>query len=419
MEKKAIIKRRIETVSSMLNERQKRLYLAAEAESLGWGGITYISEISGVDCNTISAGLKELANGRAGTNGGEEDNRVKNIEGTTWDGRQRIRKPGAGRPKIEETQPGITEATLALVDKESYGNPENPLRWTAKSTYTLQEELEKEGYEVSHTKVGQILKDNGFTLQSNRKLMQNGEVHPDRNKQFEHINETCLQYMAEGQPVISVDCKKKENLGNFRNNGAEYREKGKPVAVLDHDFMIAENGKAVPYGIYDIANNEGFVNVGISSDTAEFAVSSIRNWYEQMGKDRFPTASKLFITADGGGSNGSRCRLWKTQLQKLADETGLTIEVAHFPPGTSKWNKIEHRLFSFISKNWRGRPLETLAVVISLIGATTTKQGLTVKCAPDYNTYNTGIKVSKEELDAVLMMGNSFHPEWNYTICPK
>ena len=422
MERNEAIDRRILTVMPLLNERQKRLYLAAEAESLGWGGVSYVSEISGVAASTITEGKRELTTQRRGEGSAtpEKENPfcVKNIEGLTQDGKQRIRKAGAGRPKIEEQQPGITQAILSMVEKDSYGNPENPLVWVAKSTYSISDELQKQNYTISHAQVGKILRENGFSLQMNRKLIQVGKPHPDRNAQFEHINETCITYMAQGEPVVSVDCKKKEKLGNFKNNGSEYCEKGKPVAVLDHDFMIRENGKAVPYGIYDMANNEGFVNVGISSDTAQFAVASLRNWYYQMGRTRFPHATKLYITADGGGSNGSRCRLWKTELQKLADEIGLAIEVSHFPPGTSKWNKIEHRLFSYISMNWRGRPLETLAVVISLIGSTTTSQGLTVKCAPDLNTYLTGIKVSNEELSAVNLIENSFRPEWNYTIFP-
>ena len=418
------IERRILTVMSLLDERQKRLYLAAEAEAIGWGGESRVSEISGVSIHTISAGKKELETRRRGvieegsSEAGKNAYSVKNNEGVTKEGKQRIRKAGGGRRPIEDSQPGITEAILSMVENESYGNPENPLQWVAKSTYTIAEELKKKKYQISHAQVGKILRKNGFTLQMNRKLMQVGKAHPDRNAQFEHINETCLQYMSCGEPVVSVDCKKKEKLGEFQNTGREYHKKGEPVAVLDHDFIIPENGKAVPYGVYDISNNEGFVNVGISSETAQFAVASLRNWYEKMGKQRFPDAKRLYITADGGGSNGSRCRLWKTELQKFADDTGLSIEVSHFPPGTSKWNKIEHRLFSYISMNWRGRPLTTLAVVISLIGSTTTSKGLRVQCSSDLNVYPTGLKVSNSQLKNVCITGNSFHPEWNYTIHP-
>lgn len=415
MERK-VIEKRIQTVMSMLDERQKRIYLAAEAESLGWGGMTLISEVAHVDKNTLTAGKKDLENYRDSSG---KSFAVEEIDGVRKDGYLRTRNKGGGRKSIEETQPGIVEALLRLVDGSTYGNPENPLSWTTKSSRHLAEELGKEHFDVSHMKVKQLLEQQGYTLQANRKLKQVGKSHDDRDAQFQHINDTSKKYMASGQPVVSVDCKKKENLGEFANKGVEYSKKKSPVAVLDHDFYNPENGKAIPYGTYDIANNEGFVNVGISHDTASFAVNSISAWWTEMGRDRYPEAKTLYITADGGGSNGSRNRLWKVELQNFADKTGLTVEVSHFPPGTSKWNKIEHRLFSYISKNWRGRPLETIEIVVNLISATTTAKGLKVGCAVDSGNYETGIKVSDEELNGVNLERNSFHGEWNYKISPR
>lgn len=399
-------KKRIETVLRGLNEKQKRRYLAAEAESLGRGGITAISEFTGVSRNTIAAGIRE--------NREAADRREESPEEET-----RIRVKGAGRKPIEERQPGIIEALEELVDGSSYGNPENPLRWTTKSLHHLEGELKGAGFQISHTKVGEMLKKMGFSLQMNQKMRQVGKESPDRNAQFEHINNTAAAYIAEGQPAISIDCKKKENIGNFKNNGTEYAPKGRPVEVLDHDFFLPEKGKAIPYGVYDLSSNEGYVNVGISADTASFAVQSIRTWWNVMGKERFPEAKRLYITADGGGSNGSRCRLWKTELQKLADELNIPIEVSHFPPGTSKWNKIEHRMFSQISKNWRGRPLESLEVIINLISSTTTKNGLTIKCGLDEKIYQTGIKISDRELADINLVPNDFLEKWNYTIFPS
>ena len=408
---------KLEIMMSNLDERTQRLYLASEADSLGRGGVTVVSRLAGVDRHTISKGIKEIKNSLIVD--GDGKHKTANIEGTTQNGKQRVRKKGGGRKPITETDPGIVEALLALVDNESYGNPENPLRWTCKSTRLLAEELTKEGHPVSHNAVYDLLAAQGFTMQTNRKLLQNGKPHPDRNMQFKHINDTVISYVSCGQPVISVDCKKKENIGQYKNVGAEFHEKGAPVKVLDHDFVDLEKGKVAPYGIYDISNNEGYVNVGISSDTAQFAANSIRCWWNEMGNSRFPQANKLFITADGGGSNGSRCKLWKVELQKLANELGMDIEVSHFPPGTSKWNKIEHRLFSWISKNWRGRPLTSIEVVIELIGATTTGAGLKVKCGLDTNEYVTGLKVTDEELKNTNIHRNTFHGEWNYIISPQ
>lgn len=397
--------KRIKTNINYLNESQLRKYLASEAISLGRGGIKEVSAISGVHRNTISAGIRELQGSLHPSHKKEADF-------------SRIRIKGGGRKPITVTQPGILEALDKLVDPESYGNPENPLRWTTKSTRHLADELQKLGYKIQRDKVGDLLKKLGFSLQQNKKMKQVGKESPNRNGQFRHINRTSLDYLDAGEPVISIDCKKKENIGNFKNAGAEYSPSGRPVEVLDHDFPLAEKGKASPYGVYDILNNEGYVNVGISSDTAVFAVNSIRNWWYYMGAGRFPNASRLYITADGGGSNGSRCRLWKVRLQDLADELLIPIEVSHFPPGTSKWNKIEHRMFSQISKNWRAKPLESLEVIVNLIASTTTTGGLHIECGIDFSTYKTGIKVSDEELANVNIVQNEFCGTWNYTIYP-
>jgi len=393
--------KRIQKIVPILDENQKRMYLAAEAESLGRGGISQISEVLGVSRNTIAAGIKELSGAVELAPAG------------------RIRKEGGGRKSIGQTQPGIMEALEGLVSESSYGDPESPLRWTTKSLRNLSDALLAKGFTISFSKVRQLLNELGYSLQLNQKMLQVGEPHPDRDEQFRHISETAKAFLSEGLPVISIDCKKKELVGNFKNQGAEYAKSGQPVKVLDHDFPLPQLGKVAPYGVYDIAGNEGFINLGISSDTARFAVNSVRQWWDEMGMARYPGASKLYITADGGGSNGSRNRLWKTELQQLANETGLQFQVSHFPPGTSKWNKIEHQLFSYISKNWRGRPLETLMVIISLVESTTTKKGLKVKCGLDTNEYETGIKVSEEELQRINIVRDDFHGEWNYCISPS
>lgn len=396
---------RINKLLPHLDERLRRMYLASEAEALGRGGSVEISKIFNIHPNTLTAGKKDLYS----------DEIVLDKNGENY----RIRRSGAGRKLIQDKYPGVIDALNKLVDNDSFGNPENPLRWTTKSLRNLSKELKAEGIPVGHVTVGKLLESMGFSLQINQKMKQAGTQSPDRDLQFQHINKTAKEYQDNGNPVISIDCKKKENIGNFKNNGAEYAPKKNPRTVLDHDFPLPEYGKALPYGVYDITNNEGFVNVGISKDTAQFAVQSIRSWWNQMGKERFPHASRLYITADGGGSNGSRCRLWKTELQALASEIGIPIEVSHFPPGTSKWNKIEHRLFSQISKNWRGRPLESLAVIVSLIASTTTESGLKVVCHVDTANYSTGIKISEEELRLVNILKSEFHGEWNYTIMPN
>ena len=398
---------RITTVLKILDERQKRVYLAAEATALGYGGISEISRVSHISRTTIAKGQRDYDDIVAGTSD------MLNPE-------YRIRQKGGGRKSVEDISPEIEKAILDMVDKDSYGNPENPLRWTTKSTRHIAEELEKQGYQASHVTVARLLTKNGFTLQENRKLNQVGKDHPDRDSQFKFINDHAKMYMEQGNPVISIDCKKKENVGNFKNFGCDWHKKSHPTKVNDHDWSSKH---AAPYGIYDTTMNEGFVNVGISSDTAQFAVNSIREWWIQMGKQRYPNATVLYITADGGGSNGSRNRLWKSELQVLSDELGFDIVVSHFPPGTSKWNKIEHRLFSQISKNWRNKPLDTYETIVNLIGATKAKSkvgpDLKVSAQLDSTIYQTGIKIDDTQFSAINIIRDSFHGEWNYTIAPS
>lgn len=397
------LKEKIAMMMPLLNEKQRRFYLASEAIAIGRGGIAEVSRLSGVSRSVINAGIKDI-------NEGNMD--VLSVDAP-------IRRKGAGRKPITETQPGIKEALDDLVCDSTYGDPESPLRWTTKSIRNLADELVSKGFKIGYRKVAYLLEEMGYSLQMNRKMNQVGAEHPDRDAQFRHINEKVKAFGAAEMPVISIDCKKKELVGNFKNTGAEYAPKKHPVAVLDHDFPLPGLGKAAPYGIYDISANEGYVSVGISADTAQFAVASIRSWWYSMGVERYPTATKLLITADGGGSNGSRNRLWKTELQNLANETGLAISVCHFPPGTSKWNKIEHRMFSQISKNWRGRPLESLAVIVSLIAATTTRTGLSIQCQLDTTQYPTGIKITDDQLASINIIVDEFHPNWNYTILPQ
>ena len=410
----------IQATLPLLNERQKRLFLANQSQMLGRGGTTLLSNITGVDRNTISAGIKELKEKQE--NDPESPNylKIRNVSGSTLEGKQRIRSPGAGRKPIEETQPGIVDALLEIVkEQNNYGDPEgHVLEWISQSTRSLSEELSSRGYKASHAMVGILLREQGYSLQENQKMKQVGSSHPDRDAQFRNIDATATAYIASGNPVISIDCKKKENIGEFKNNGKTYQEVGKPIIVLDHDFPLPEHGKAAPYGIYDIAKNQGFVNVGISADTAQFAVESIRRWWNEMGKENYPAATSLYITADGGGSNGSRCKLWKLELSKLCEEINIPIEVSHFPPGTSKWNKIEHRMFSFITKNWRGRPLISMAVIVSLISSTKTKAGLTIKCMSDGTHYERGIKVDDETIQGLNIVHSDFLPQWNYTVLP-
>lgn len=393
---------RIRNMLPLLNEKQRRLYLANEAKAIGYGGISQVSRISGVSRVTITQGMAEISS-----------------KGYQPQAQTRLRKKGGGRIKIETKAPEILDELDELLEPYTKGDPMNPLKWTSKSTRALETQLQMKGYKISDTTIAEMLKEQGYSLQSNRKDLAIKPSHPDRDAQFKYINKTAIEQMKAGQPVISIDAKKKEDIGNFKNNGAEYSKKRKPVKVLDHDFPIKELGKATPYGIYDIMKNAGFVNVGISSDTAEFAVESIKKWWYEMGRAAYPQAERIYITADSGGSNGVRVKLWKVKLQELSNELGLTLKVSHFPPGTSKWNKIEHRLFSFISKNWRGKPLISLAVIVNLIGATTTKAGLTVKCVVDYSEYKKGIEVSEEELAKVKLSKDDFHGEWNYSISPN
>jgi len=392
---------RIRNTVPLLDERQKRLYLAYEAKSIGYGGITQVSKISGISRVTITQGMAEISS-----------------EGYKPQAQIRCRKRGGGRKPIETKQPEIIRELEQLLEPHTKGDPMNPLKWSSKSIRALEEAIEQKGYKVSDTTIAEMLKKQGYSLQANKKDLAIKPSHPDRNAQFEYINKTALECMAAGQPVISIDAKKKEKIGNFKNEGVEYSRKYEPIKVLDHDFPIKELGKATPYGIYDIMKNAGFINVGISGDTAEFAVESIKKWWYEMGQKTYPKTSSIYITADSGGSNGVRVRLWKVKLQELSNELGLTLKISHFPPGTSKWNKIEHKLFSFISKNWRGKPLISLAVIVNLISATTTNAGLTVKCVVDRNEYKKGIEVSDEELEKVNLQKDDFHGDWNYSIVP-
>ena len=380
-----------------LNERQRRLMAGAEARALGRGGVAQVARASGLHPETVTAGMAELAGGAPVTD--------------------RVRRPGGGRKPLTETDPTLLSDLQRLVDDEARGDPERPLRWTAKSTRKLAAALGERGHRVSHFVVGQLLHQLGFSLQANVKTRE-GRQHPDRDAQFRQINTAVSEALDAGQPVISVDTKKKELVGDFKNAGREWHPKGEPVQVRTHDFKDPELGKAIPYGIYDLAHNEGWVSVGVDHDTAQFAVASIQSWWEHLGRTRFPSATTLTITADCGGSNGNRTRLWKTELQRLADATGLTVRVCHLPPATSKWNRIEHRLFSFITLNWRGKPLESRQVIIDLIASTTTSTGLKVYARLDEGSYPDRIKVTDAELGAVRLHGDPFHPEWNYTITP-
>jgi hypothetical protein len=391
-----IIRRKYRLIGRSLDERLRRHWAAAEAEALGYGGMACVGAATGLSRTTIRAGLREL----------------KTAECTSG-----VRRAGAGRKRLSEHNPALKAELEALVEPVTRGDPCSPLRWTCLSRANLAKALKMQGHNVSISSVGRLLRHMGYSLQANQKMLE-GSSHPDRNAQFEHINEKVKEQLAAGNPVISVDTKKKELIGNFKNSGRELRPKGSPEKVNVHDFPT-ELGRANPYGVYDIANNVAWVSVGIDHDTATFAVESIRRWWKLMGSEFYKTLKELLITADGGGSNGSRVRLWKLELQRLADELNIPISVCHLPPGTSKWNKIEHRLFSFITQNWRGKPLITHQVVIDLIAATTTKTGLKVRCELDENIYPTGVKVAQEELDGVNIQRDPFHGEWNYKILPK
>jgi transposase len=379
-----------------LNERTRRIWAATEAKQLGWGGITAVELATGISHKTIRKGIEEL----------EESPKLSPTQS---------RHHGGGRKKVTEHYPDLPDVLETLIDPVTRGDPEIPLRWTCKSTSRLAEELKGLGYDIGPTAVRFILHELEYSLQGNKKTRE-GADHPDRNEQFLYINDSVKRFLQSGQPVISVDTKKRENIGNFSNVGREWCRKGKTIETNMHDFPDKELGKAIPYGVYDIGRNEGWVNVGISHDTSQFAVNSIRRWWTRMGSDRFPNATRLLITADAGGSNGYNRRLWKTELQRFATDMGLDITVCHFPPGTSKWNKIEHRLFSFITQNWRGKPLYDLVTIVNLISNTTTSKGLVVKSEVDTTIYKKGIVVDDCELAEVKLKPHDFHGEWNYTI---
>jgi transposase len=394
----AVIVEKYAAVSSVLDERGRRLWAAAESRAIGYGGDAIVSDATGLARQTIRNGRHEIESG---------------VEATG-----RVRRPGAGRKKLTDKQPGVEEALERLVDPLTRGDPMSPLRWTCKSRAKIAAALTKEGWVVSSTSVGRLLNKLGYRLQSVRKRNE-GASHPDRNAQFEHINATADNYIAQHQPVISVDTKKKELVGDFKNDGREWQPKGTPESALVHDFPQDSIGKAVPYGIYDMARNEAWVNIGKSHDTPQFAVASIRRWWSSMGKRAYPDARTIFITADAGGSNGYRSRVWKHELQKFADDVNLRIRVSHFPPGTSKWNKIEHRLFCHITKNWRGKPLRTFETIVDLIGNTRTEAGLRVKAKLDKRKYKKGVVVTKKQMDALSLHPDEFKGDWNYELYPR
>ena len=393
------IKARFDAVSSFLDERGRRLFAASEVRTAGRGGIAAVARATGIARSTISRGLEDLRRGPIGPS-------------------NRVRRRGGGAKRATELQPGLLGALNELVQSSIRGDPEAPLLWVSKSQRKLSAALTEQGFIAGQKLVGRLLKRFGFSLQANAKTRE-GTNHPDRNAQFEHISAEVKAFQAAGEPVISVDTKKKELVGDFKNGGRELRPKGQPEPVRVHDFVIPELGKVAPYGVYDVAANDGWVNLGISHDTAAFAVGSIRRWWHMLGAARYPTAKRLLITADCGGSNGNRVRLWKRELQVLADELGIAITVNHLPPGTSKWNRIEHRLFAFITMNWRAKPLVSYLVIIQLIANTTTDTGLTVTCQIDANTYTKGIKVSDAEMASLNIKPATFHGEWNYTIAPR
>jgi transposase len=391
--------RRYEAIRPHLTERQRRVWLGAEARELGSGGVRVVAEAVGVSPDTVRRGRDEL-----------DDPQPLDVG--------RSRAPGGGRKRAEEHDPGLPSALDALVEPDSRGDPMSPLRWTCKSLRTLAEELAQQGYRVSATLVGRLLHETGYSLQGNAKTLE-GASHPDRDAQFHHIHDTAEEFLAAGEPVVSVDAKKKELVGQFKNGGRAWRPKGQPEQVNTHDFADPELGKAIPYGVYDLAANTGWVAVGTDHETAAFAVNTLRSWWQAEGRQTYPHAHRLLITADSGGANGHRRRAWKTELAALASETGLDIHVAHLPPGTSKWNKVEHRLFSQITRNWRARPLTSHETVINLIAATTTSTGLSVTAELDTAEYPTGIKISDREMNALPLTRAAWHGEWNYALHPN
>jgi len=391
------IRKRYEALRPSLDERGRRMFAAAEARAAGVGGVSAVARATGVARSTIDRGLKEL----------DAPQRTR-----------KIRRAGGGRLALTQKDPTLLEDLRRLLEPATLGDPMRPLLWVSKSHAKLAAALREMGHQVSATRIPQLLERLGYRRQVNRKTRE-GASHPDRDAQFEHINAKVLAFQNAGHTAISVDTKKKELIGDYKNAGSDYRPQGRPIGVNVHDFADKELGKAIPYGVYDISANTGWVSVGVDHDTAEFAVNAIRRWRGLVGRERYGASDRLLITADGGGSNGSRVRLWKLELQKLADETGLTITVCHYPPGTSKWNKIEHRLFCHITQNWRGRPLTSRLAIVELIAATTTTTGLTVRCELDENSYAKGVKVSDAEMAALNITPDAFHPEWNYTIAPR
>ena len=394
------LRKKFERVSEVLDERGRRVWAAAEAEALGYGGQSIVAKATGLARITLyREGLRQVSD-----------------QGPYP--QERIRNPGGGRKKLTEQEPTMLSALEALVEPTTRGDPENPLRWTCLSTRQLSAALQKQGYRIGRQTVATLLEELGYSLQGNQKTKE-GSSHPDRDAQFRYIHGRVEEFQSRGQPVVSVDTKKKELVGDFKNGGREWRPAGNPEPVRVYDFVDKALGKANPYGIYDPVANVGWVSVGVDHDTAEFAVETLRRWWEKMGRLRYPTATELLVNADGGGSNGTRVRLWKVALQRLADETGLRITVCHFPPGTSKWNKIEHRMFSYISMNWRGKPLISHEVIVNLIASTTTQTGLKIEAEIDTNLYPKGLRVTDEELEKINIQKANFHGEWNYTILPS
>jgi hypothetical protein len=393
------VRRKFERLSGVLDERGRRVWAAVEAEALGYGGQSIVAKATGLSRVTLHREVGEIS------------------EDAPSGHQVRVRKVGGGRKKLTQQGPGLLSALEALVEPTTRGDPESPLRWTCRSTRQLAAALTGQGYPVSHQTVASLLDELGYSLQGNQKTKE-GSIHPDRDAQFQFIHGRVEDFQHRGQPVVSVDTKKKELVGDFKNGGREWRPKGDPEQVRVYDFVDKTLGKANPYGVYDPAANVGWVSVGVDHDTAEFAVETLRRWWEKMGRSRYPAATELLVTADGGGSNGSRVRLWKVALQRFADQTGMSISVCHFPPGTSKWNKIEHRMFSHISMNWRGKPLFSHEVVVNLIASTTTRAGLKIEAEIDTNTYPKGIQVTDEELEKIKIQRADFHGEWNYTILP-
>ena len=398
------IKAKFAVLAPLLDERTRRLWAAVEARAIGRGGLTHVAEATGLSQTTIRAGLRELDS--------------QSTADTHTVTSERLRRPGGGRRSLVAQDPGLLQALEALVDPVTRGDPMGPLRWTCKSAARLAMELQTQGHAVSERSINRLLHDLGYSLQSNRKTLE-GSHHPDRDAQFQHINQRVQVFQRQRQPVVSVDTKKKELIGQCRNGGREWTRKGQPEPVEVHDFPDKELGKVIPYGVYDMVTNTGWVSVGVDHDTAEFAVETIRRWWYHMGSTVYPRAQRLLITADGGGSNGSRNRLWKMELQKLADDIRLRISVCHLPPGTSKWNKIEHRMFCHITENWRGRPLVSREVVVNLIGHTTTRTGLEIHSELNENSSPTGREVTEQQMESLSIKRDKFHGEWNYTLVPR